>query len=128
MSVSIALVLKNDEYDRFCSQNATDYEDGYCELVNALDSWEGSQMLGIEHCATSMYSISGSLDNIKGETIYYQFSDKVLIFYAFKEIQIIGTAYSSKEELIEEFRNDLRDLFPEDFDWRGHIGLLSYVT
>ena len=40
---------------------------------------------------------------------------------------MIGAAYDTADELINEFKNDIGKYLPEDFDWKSHIGLACGV-
>ena len=50
-----------------------------------------------------------------------------LFFFSEKQPKIIGVAYNSKEELIQEFKDDLGKYLPDDFNWEDHIGGMSGV-
>ena len=50
-----------------------------------------------------------------------------LFFFSEKQPKIIGVAYNRKEELIQEFKDDLGQFLPDDFNWEDHIGGMSGV-
>lgn len=56
------------------------------------------------------------------------FAKKVIVITANKWASPFKAVYNSKEELIDEFKNDLKNLLPEDFDYEKYIGEYSYTA
>ena len=72
-------------------------------------------------------------DEMDGKT-FHSFDDRVheehkdmLVIWADHKMQPYKAAYSGPEELRAELQEAVggKDMFPEDFDWDGHIGEFS---
>lgn len=70
-------------------------------------------------------SVVEDTERIRAET-------PVILVYARRNLSsrnvLTGNFYSSKEELAEEFKEDLSEYLPADFDWLGNIGDLDYAS
>lgn len=53
--------------------------------------------------------------------------DNGLIFYTDKQPNICEQAYGSEDEIIKEFKEKLGKFLPDDFDYKAHIGELSWI-
>lgn len=58
----------------------------------------------------------------------HEVSEDFIVIDAFRYPRIVGTAYQSKEEIVQEFKNDLNEYFSADFDWEAHIGEIIGVN
>ena len=54
-----------------------------------------------------------------------EYPSEMFVIWASRMMQPFEVAYSSPEELRQEFINILGDILPKDFDWNAHIGEFS---
>lgn len=53
--------------------------------------------------------------------------DNATVIDTQKRASMFAKAYSSREELIHEFKTTLQNIVPPDFDYASHIGWYSYT-
>lgn len=57
----------------------------------------------------------------------YVYAEDTVFFYSKKQPSLFNKAYENEDELINEFKDAFKDLLPEDFDWKKHIGYADWV-
>lgn len=86
------------------------WEDGRCQYV--------SEFSGTAYRLNEHGDCSWSED--------YLFSnDRLFYFNLGKEPSLCRQAYSSVDEIVEELKNDLSDLLPDDFDIRSRLCFIA---
>ena len=112
----IGLVLNEEEAEAFVKKAGIEIDDLYCDYKSEI---------GIDHDLNVFDVENMSLYTINDEN--KRFNDFEVVFYAFKALKIVGAAYETKEEVVNEFKEDIGRFLPEDFDYEGHIGLFEGV-
>lgn len=127
------LILTNDEITYFenklkeeiIKENPENKED----LVDlTIEDMIDEDMLNanVSHSMAYIRDIeNGKLYTLEHKSDYLP--EDILAIYANKSMQMIGAAYDTADELINEFKNDIGKYLPEDFDWKSHIGLACGV-
>jgi len=66
---------------------------------------------------------SGKVSSLRGDVLEFNFDgDEILYIQPDREPTLFQAAYSSFEELLEEFKHKLVGLgIPDDFDWEGRV-------
>lgn len=66
---------------------------------------------------------SGEVSSLRGNALEFKVDgEEILYIQPERESTLFHTAYSSFEELVEEFKHKLAGLgIPDAFDWEGHI-------
>ena len=123
------MIVEDNEFDILITKmKALAVAEGTCEPDEdiGIDAIEYDDFMDCEHDRCYCTDVENpEFQTMEGE--WHTLSEDFVFFSAFKGPKIIGVAYNSKEEILQEFKEDLGKYFPEDFDWEKHIGFVHGV-
>lgn len=93
--------------------------EGYCGLSDLFDVLNEKNIPGLIWCS----DFSGEGSSLRGDALEFELDgSEILYIQPEREATLFQAAYSSFEELVEEFKHKLAGLgIPDDFDWEGHV-------
>lgn len=113
------LIIADEDADVFLSKYASKFNEDedftFCDLYERSDLKH--QIVYVDETDITLHNLNDDEENF----------DSAIIIATLKFASLFEAAYSSKEELIEEFKSDLGDLLPEDFDYEKYVGEYSYT-
>lgn len=114
------LVLSEEELHeaakKFCDTNDEFQSSNLADLCE----WEICDELGLE-CITEFEGDVCCVED-DGEIVWDSYdSPSDVYYYGLRDPRLIGAAYKSVDEIVDECRAALGRLLPQDFDYRSHI-------